>query len=75
MGEGVLGLILSGDIFMKHGWGALGVFLALSLVMIIRLKYGEHVSTPMWFFLGIYLSQNFVVNSLDWMLFKKGEEV
>lgn len=47
------------------------IFLGLSLVLILRLKFPEHLTTFLFFFIGIYLTQNFAVNCLDWIIFKR----
>ena len=47
------------------------IFLGISAVLVLRLKYPEHLTTSLFFFIGIYLGQNFVVNCLDWLVFKR----
>ena len=36
----------------------------------LRIRYAETMTTPIFYFIFIYLSQNFIVNSLDYLLFR-----
>jgi hypothetical protein len=65
--QGILGLVAAGDLRLK----TFLIFCGLSLVMILRSKLYDHLNMTLWFFLCIYLSQNFLVNCLDFILFRK----
>ena len=65
--EGILGLTIAGELRTLNCL----IFFGLSSILILRLKYPQHLTATLFFFIAIYLSQNFVVNSLDWVIFKR----
>lgn len=65
--QGILGLILASDLRLK----TFIEFTACSAVLLARARYGKHLNLSLAFFMGIYLTQNFMVNCLDFMMFRK----
>jgi hypothetical protein len=76
LAEGFFGLLLAGLVdpttAAYFNMTTLTIFACLSVTLIARKFWSEHLTIALYFFLGIYLTQNFVVNSLDWLLFKRG---
>lgn len=76
LSEGLLGLLLAGLVdpttAAYFNPTTITILVCLSIALIARKRWPEHLTTSMFFFLGIYLTQNFVVNCLDWLLFKRG---
>lgn len=65
--QGFLGLLLAEQASLK----TLAIFTALFLILTLRLRFPSVLNMPLVFFVGIYLSQNFLVNSLDYMLYRR----
>jgi hypothetical protein len=63
----MLGLVISGETSFK----TVLIYSGLSLLFIARLRFQNHMNMTIFFFIGIYLSQNFLVNSLDYVLFRR----
>lgn len=64
--ECLAGLLLAGELNLS----TLIIFGLGSGVFILRLKLSTHVTLALYFFLFIYLTSNFVVNMIDFGLFK-----
>ena len=46
------------------------IFTVASVILLARLRCTDNLTVPIYFFIFLYLSQNFIVNSLDYLLFK-----
>jgi hypothetical protein len=65
--QGLVGIFLAGDLRFK----TLLIFTASSALLIFRARYSKHMNMTLIFFAGIYISQNFLVNCLDFLMFRK----
>lgn len=64
--EGLVGLLLAGELRIS----TLFIFTSATALLMLRLRNPESMNTPIFYFIFIYLSQNFIANSLDYLLFR-----
>ena len=65
--QGLMGIALAGDLRFK----TFLIFTTASALLILRARHSKHMNMTLAFFVGIYLSQNFLVNCLDFLMFRK----
>ena len=59
-------MLLAGELRIS----TLFIFTLATALLMLRIRYPETMTTPIFYFIFIYLSQNFIVNSLDYLLFR-----
>lgn len=72
--EGMIGIVCSSAFenvsdlnLMKYT-----IFFSMFILLSIRLRYEEHMNMSIYFFIVLYVSQNFLVNLIDLLVFKSG---